>query len=284
MGAVILALGSSLFWGCADFAGGVVSRRHRVTTVVLFSQAAGALALSFVSVASGEPFPRFFWLPMIAGVCGVAGLVAFYQGLAIGKMSLVAPVAACGAVIPVVYSLLLGQVQHPLTLAGIVAALAGVVLASITSSDAAARIAHPRAAAVAAIGAALGYGLFLLLIGRAAALEPGSVIWLSLCSRLASVPVLALGMLALRTGVPWRGLTRADLGLVVFAGLGDAGANTLFAYANTLGTLAVVAVLGSLYPLVTAGLARVRLGELLTTRQKFGAGLAMLGVVLVSLP
>ncbi len=44
----------------------------------------------------------------------------------------------------------------------------------------------------------------------------------------------------------------------------------------------VVAVLSSLYPLVTVGLARITLGERLTTRQMAGAGLALLGIVLVS--
>ncbi|HEV1998682.1 MAG TPA: DMT family transporter [Candidatus Dormibacteraeota bacterium] len=289
MPAVALALLSSVFWGAADFGGGLVSRRVSVAAVVLLSQAAGGVVLLPVSTLSGQPFPHYFGLAMAAGVFGVIGLLLFYRGLAIGKMSLVAPVAACGAMLPVLFSLATGQVPRTLTLAGLTSALVGVVLASMTSASGTQGAAeHPREAALAAIGAAVCFGLFLLLLGRAAQLEPHSALWLSLCTRLASVPTLALGLLLTRTPLPWSRLNpRHHLGrlaVIALVGLGDATANTLFALANTIGVLAVVAVLGSLYPLVTAGLARVRLGELLSPRQKAGAGLAMLGVVLVSLP
>ncbi|MGI8609378.1 MAG: EamA family transporter [Candidatus Dormibacteria bacterium] len=287
--AVALALLSSVFWGSADFGGGLLSRRVSVAAVVILSQAAGGAVLLVVSELSGEPFPHYAWLAMSAGVFGVVGLLLFYRGLAIGKMSLVAPVAACGAVVPVLFSLTTGQVPRILTLAGLASAMAGVVLASMTPpTQAVGDDSHPREAALAAIGAALCFGLFLLLLGRAAHLEPRSVLWLSLCTRLASVPTLAVGLIVARIALPWgqldprRGLRL--LAAIALVGLGDATANTLFALANTTGALAVVAVLGSLYPLVTAGLARVRLGELLSPPQMAGAGLAMVGVILVSLP
>jgi drug/metabolite transporter (DMT)-like permease len=285
MFAVVLALLSSLCWGAADFGGGLAARRVGVGGVVLLSQAAGAMVLLVVCLVAGQPFPHLFGVAMVAGFLGVIGLVLFYRGLAIGKMSLVAPVAACGATVPVIFSIVTGQVPRPLTLAGLLSAMVGVVLASISASDG--QVDAPgargaRTAGVMAIGAAGCFGLFLLLLGRAAAAEPGSVLWLSLCTRMASIPAVVAGMVVSRAAAPWRGVTPGLLGVVALVGIGDAAANTLFALANTVGTLAVVAVLGSLYPLVTAGLARVRLGELLNTRQKVGAGLAMLGVILVS--
>ena len=286
MVAVVLALLSSLFWGSADFAGGLVSRRVAVATVVLLSQATGGVVLLGICLAAHQPFPHHFWLGMAAGVFGVVGLLLFYGGLAIGKMSLVAPVAGAGAVVPVGFSLVSGQVPRVITLVGLLCAMSGVILASLTSADGTGgpSAPRPRAAAAAAVGAALCFGLFLLLLGRAAHFEPRSVLWLSLSTRMASVPVLAMGLLVTRRGIPRAGLGRGSLATIALAGLGDATANTLFALASTLGTLAVVSVLGSLYPLATAGLARVGLGELLSVRQKLGAGLAMLGVVLVSLP
>jgi drug/metabolite transporter (DMT)-like permease len=286
MVAVLLALLSSLSWGSADFGGGLLSRRVAATSVVWLSQASGAVLLLMVCVVAGQPFPRLFWVAMAAGVFGVVGLVFFYRGLAIGKMSLVAPVAACGAVLPVLFALLTGQAPQPLTLAGLACAMVGVALSSISSSDAASGgtpALRPRASVALAIGAAVCFGMFLLLLGRAAHLEPRSVLWLSLCTRMASVPVLAAGLAVSRATPPWRGLTPRLLGAVALVGIGDATANTLFAVANTLGSLAVVAVLGSLYPLATAILARVRLGELLSPRQKVGASLAMLGVGLVAI-
>lgn len=286
MVAVVLALLSSLSWGSADFGGGLLSRRVAATTVVLLSQASGAVLLLMVCALAGEPFPRLFWVAMAAGVFGVVGLVFFYRGLALGKMSLVAPVAACGAVLPVLFALVTGETPRPLVIAGLACAMAGVVLSSLSSSDAApggTPAERPRAATALAIGAALCFGMFLLLLGRAARLEPASVLWLALCTRIASVPVLSAGLALSRATPPWRGLNPRLLGAMALVGIGDATANTLFAVANTVGSLAVVAVLGSLYPLATAMLARVRLGELLSPRQKAGAGLAMVGVLLVSI-
>lgn len=281
--AVLLALVSSACWGSADFAGGLISRRVKVATVVFLSQATGGAALLALCIVLGEPFPHLFWVAMAAGAIGLCGLLLFYRGLAVGKMSLVAPVAACGAVLPVAFSLVMGQVPRPLTLAGLVSAMAGVVLASLSAGEApTAGQTQPRAAALMALGAAVCFGLFLLLLGRAARLEPNSSVWLSLCTRLASVPILAAGTAVRGRQGAWRGLNPRLVGAIALVGLGDASANTLFALANTRGALAVVAVLGSLYPLATAGLARFYLGELLSSRQKAGAGLAMLGVVLVT--
>src|SRR5258708_4855204 len=91
-------------------------------------------------------------------------------------MSIVAPIAACGAVIPVVYSIATGQVPRPLVTAGLVSALAGVVLASFASGIEVESSPNrrPRLAAAAAVGAAVGFGLFLLLLGRASIASPGS--------------------------------------------------------------------------------------------------------------
>lgn len=286
MVAVFLALLSSLCWGSADFGGGLAARRIAVGAVVLFSQAAGAVALLLVCLAAGQPFPHLFGVAMAAGLFGVVGLLLFYRGLAIGKMSLVAPVAACGAVLPVLFSVATGQVPRPLTLAGLASVMVGIVLASISATDSVAESSapvHPRSAAFMALGAAVCFGLFLLLLGRAAHLEPKSVLWLSLFTRLASVPAAAVGIAASRSSPPWRGLTPGLLAGLALVGLGDAAANTLFALASTLGTLAVVSVLGSLYPLVTALLARFQLGERLSSRQMIGAGFAMMGVILVSI-
>ncbi|MFN2464613.1 MAG: EamA family transporter [Candidatus Dormibacteria bacterium] len=284
--AILLALLSSACWGSADFAGGLVSRRVAVGTVVFLSQASGGAVLLAVCLGVHEPFPSHYWTGMVAGVFGLGGLLLFYRGLALGKMSLVAPVAGSGAILPVIYALATGEVPRALTLAGLVSAMVGVILASLSAADSPQGdpYAQPHAAALAAIGAAICFGLFLLLVGHTAAGEPHSVLWLSLTTRMASVPLLAAGLTISRRGLDRRGLDNKAAGLILVAGAGDATANTLFALANTAGGLAVVAVLGSLYPLATAALARLTLRERLSWRQKAGAGLAMVGVFLVSVP
>jgi drug/metabolite transporter (DMT)-like permease len=281
---IVLPLISSACWGGADFVGGLLSRRLPVLTVVFVSQLAGATAVVILAVALREPPPTDLLLPAAGGAVGAAGLVLFYRGLAIGTMSIVAPIAACGAVIPVVFSIATGQVPRPLVLAGLVSALAGVVLASFASGIEVESSPNrrPRLAAAAAVGAALGFGFFLLLMGRASLASPESRVWLAASARAGSLPLLGLMLIATRSAPPWRGVSVRDFGGLAAIGLGDVSANTLFLFATGAGTLAVAAVLGSLYPIGTVVLARLVLGERVTRAQATGAGLAMLGVALVS--
>jgi drug/metabolite transporter (DMT)-like permease len=281
---VVLPLISSACWGGADFLGGMLSRRLPVLTVVLSSQVVGAATVVLVALALREPLPADLLLPVAGGALGAVGLVLFYRGLAIGTMSIVAPVAACGAVVPVVYSIVTGQAPRPLVMAGLVSALAGVVLASFAGGIEVESSPNrqPRMAAAAAVGAAIGFGLFLLLLGRAGAASPHSQVWLAAAARAGSIPLLAALLIVSRTRPPWRSLSPADLGQVAAIGLGDVSANTLFLFAAGVGTLAVASVLGSLYPIGTVLLARLVLRERVSPVQATGAGLAMLGVALVS--
>jgi drug/metabolite transporter (DMT)-like permease len=59
-------------------------------------------------------------------------------------------------------------------------------------------------------------------------------------------------------------------------------ANALFAFASGRGLLALVSVLGSLYPIATVLLAHVLLGERLTRAQKLGVGVALAGVCVIA--
>ena len=281
---VVLPLLSSACWGSADFVGGLISRRLPALTVVTVSQLAGGITVLLAAAALGEPLPTQLWLPMLGGVAGALGLVSFYSGLAVGTMSIVAPVAACGAVMPVTYSIATGQVPRPLILAGLASALAGVVLASLgsgveveSSPDR-----QPRLAAAAAVGAALGFGVFLLLLGNASAGSPHSELWLAAAVRAGSLPTLAVLSVASQTPLAWHSLTRGDVGAIVAIGLADVTANVLFLFGTSAGTLAVAAVLGSLYPIMTVVLARLVLKERVGRVQGAGAALAMLGVILVS--
>jgi drug/metabolite transporter (DMT)-like permease len=281
---VVLPLISSACWGGADFLGGMLSRRLPVLTVVISSQLVGAATVVLVALALREPPPVDLWLPLVGGALGAVGLILFYSGLAIGTMSVVAPVAACGAVVPVVYSIAVGLVPRPLVMTGLVSALVGVVLASLASGIEVESSPNrrPRTAVAAAVGAAVGFGLFLLLLGRASAASPHSQVWLAAAARAGSIPLLAAIMIATRTRPPWRSLSVPDIGQVAVIGLGDVCANTLFLFAAGAGTLAVASVLGSLYPIGTVALARLVLRERVSPLQATGAGLAMLGVVLVS--
>lgn len=271
--AILLGLGSSLSWGVADFCGGLASRRSRVLAVVLLSQAAGlALVLLVVALRGGGPPPaRDMALGAAAGASGAVGLAAFYRALSVGAMSLVAPIAALGVIVPVATGLAGGDRPGALSAAGAVVAVGGAVLAGRAPGPASRR--GLRLAALAAIC----FGGFFALLAPAADRDP---LWAVCAARFASVPLLVIAAVVLRQGVA---VGRADLPLVVAAGLLDASANISFAAASREGLLSVVAVLSSLYPVATVVLARTVLGERLGRAQALGVGAALTGVGLIAL-
>lgn len=270
--AVVLGLVSSVSWGAADFLGGVASRRAAALTVVAVSQGVGLLlALALVAVTRSGPPPAVdLLLGVAAGVTGVVGLVAFYRGMAIGSISIVAPISALGALVPLGVDLAAGRAPGPLALTGMGVALAGAGLAARAAGPAS------RRGVGLALIAALGFGGFFALLGEAAA---ESALWGLTSARLGSVPLALAALLVVGPGVAMAGRTIA---MVCLAGILDASANLLFAIGTQHGLVSVVAVLGSLYPVVTVALAGAVLGERLSRLQAAGAALALGGVVLIA--
>lgn len=280
--AAALALASSLTWGGADFLGGLISRRRTVLAVLLVSQGVGLVLIGSVVVVNGATVGDDLWLAAIAGVIGMAALSCFYRGLAVGAMGVVAPITAAAAVIPVVVGIASGERPATLQWVGIVLVIGGIVLAarepSVTKADGDGADDAPRFAAGVglAIAAAVGFGLFLTLMDRAAEPDPFLA---TLVTRVASVT--ALGTVALFTRPDLR-LGRRDGLAVVLVGLLDTSANALYAFASTLGLLSVTAVLGSLYPVTPVVLAWLLLGERVSASQRVGSAIAIGGAVLLA--
>ena len=274
--AVLLALASSVAWGAADFGGGLVSRRLPTIAVTVVSQSAGFVALLVaLAVHAGSIDGRSLALGLAAGAGGGAGLAAFYRALALGTMSIVSPVAACGALVPFAISLATGERPSTVALAGAVVALGGAVLASVEESRAPARE-RGQAIVLAAVAAgALGVFTYFLGLGS----REGSALSTLLGARVGSLGLLLA--LAAVTGATLR-VGRAGLLPVAAVGLTDVGANALFALASTHGLLALVAVLGSLYPVTTVLLAHLLLAERLTRFQLAGVAVALAGVAALS--
>jgi drug/metabolite transporter (DMT)-like permease len=278
--AALLALLSSLLWGAADFLGGTISRRLPALLVVGASQFAGLLTVTVVAAAVGEFSAPTGYLPwaVAAGLAGLGGLVAFYRALAIGTMGVVSPIAALGVVVPVAVGLGRGERPGAVQLVGIVVAVLGVVLASGPELSGRAG-ARPLLLAVAA---AVGFGLALLFISEGA---QTSTLMTLVTMRATSVFVVALllvSQLAARSRRTPVRLTARDLPLIAVIGIGDAAANLTFGWASTRGLVSVVAVLGSLYPVVTVLLARVVHHERLAVVQNVGVVAALAGVGLIA--
>jgi drug/metabolite transporter (DMT)-like permease len=234
----------------------------------------GLLAVAaLVAVQADAPPPGgSIALAACAGLAGALGLGALFRGMAVGAIAVVAPISSAAAVIPVVVGLATGERPSGLQLAGMAVVLAGVALASREPGTAERRLA---AGVPLALLAALGFGLYFLLIDPAS--DDGAA-WAVLVARSAATLAATAVAIALSSGLPRAG----DLPLLATVGIFDASANAMLAVALTKGLVGLVAVLSSLYPVVTVLLARAALGERVARAQRAGVVLALGGVAVIA--
>lgn len=275
---VFLALASSAMWGSSDFGGGLLAKRAYSVRVVFWSQVGGLFlmcAALLVAVATGHAPAVGGWMIYgpIAGLAGCLGLCSFYAALSLGTMGVVSPIAALGAIVPVLLGVIGGERIGALTGIGLTLALAGAALASGPElSGAVARL-----PILLAVVAAFSFGTTLYLVHLASDTSVVGGLW---AMRTASVGALGLAWLLWPGGIPGPALTRRLIPVTMLVGTGDLAANALFAIASTTGAIAVVSVLGSLYPVMTLLLARGFLHERLRPIQLIGVGCAVVGVAL----
>jgi drug/metabolite transporter (DMT)-like permease len=276
--AVAFALSASVAWGFADFLGGVESRRRPMLLVILVSQLAGLLGAGVLVLAMGGGVPTTPTVvaAAVAGTLGAASIAAFYRALVIGKISVVAPIVSVGAAVPVFAGILVGERPGVGQSIGLGVAILGVVIAARESGTPTHGARSQRLSIALAIATAVLIGLTFVAFERGAQFD---VAWTILIARCVSFPIFVAAVLMLR---PDLRMPKAALPTLIAIGLLDTGANALFAAAASLGYLSVVAVLASLYPVVTVALARLKLGERISASQKFGVTLAFAGVMLIT--
>ncbi|MER8223099.1 DMT family transporter [Streptomyces sp. NPDC094143] len=280
----LFALATSVLWGLADFGGGLLTRRVPALTVVVVSQSIAVAVLGALVTATGawsEAGPQL-WFAVAAGLVGPVAMLAFYKALALGPMGVVSPLGSIGVAVPVGVGLVLGERPGLLQFVGIMVAVAGVCLAGGPQFRGAP---VQRQAIALTLLAAFGFGAVMALIAEASTTLTG----LFLALFVQRVTNVAAGGLALYVsvrrgtpalpaeGFPWRALPA-----LAFVGLADVAANGTYSIAAQQGPVTVAAVLASLYPVVTAVAARGFLSERLRAIQAAGAGLALVGTVLLA--
>ncbi len=276
-----------------DFSGGIATRLSNNFVAVFLAQGVGlvvAAILLLLSDESAPPTEALLW-GAAAGVSGAFGLGSFYLALSRGTMGLVAPAAALlAAAWPAAFALLTGDGVGTLALIGMGVALVSIVLISWPDK----RLGTPvmptyhgsrRSEWLLILGAALGFGGFFLLID-ASHDAGGAVWWPLLMVKIGGVAAVVAAVIVLAPLGRFPGIKLGAAALLVgsIAGIGDLGGNLFFVLASAEGELAVVIVLTSLYPVVTAILARIFLRERLSPVRLAGVALAISGVVLIGLP
>lgn len=285
---IVLALGSAIAYGVADFGGGVLSKKAHVFTVILLSQlTASVVVLAALPFWEGAfSWPALGW-GAAAGVAGMAGVAFLYRGLAIGRMGVVAPITAVlAAAIPVSFGLAIGERPGAIALIGVTTGLLAVMLIARTPAPVVPKglssgivepsVRLPRGLREA-MGAGVGFGVFFILLERA---PDDSGLWPLVGTRLSIVPAVAL--LALVAGASFRPTERTGLWLMAL-GVVNLGADLLYLLATRAGLLSLVAVITSLYPAATVALARITLDERMVKQQMLGVAFAALSVTLIAL-
>jgi drug/metabolite transporter (DMT)-like permease len=271
---VIAGILGALSFGAGDFAGAFAARRAGALIIVAGAHGIGLLALLVGAVIIRPPLPgtAAIALGLVAGVAGVAGLGALYRGMSIGSMGLVTSLAGSGSLaLPLVAGALLGATVGPLQLLGVACAAGAAAAASGASTDE-----LGRRSLLLAGAAAVSFGAWYVLLDLAA--RNGDPLWALVFSRAGS-SAIAAAVVAVRGFDP----SRVPVAIVVVAGLFDVGGNVLYVVAREQMHLGLAAALVGVYPIVTMLLARVLLGERLSRLGQLGVGLALLGIVLISI-
>jgi drug/metabolite transporter (DMT)-like permease len=272
---IVLALGASLTWGFADFFGPLFGRTLGVLRALVYVQLGGLVGIALIVGARGQgPSDAVSLVAIPAAISGTLGLFAFYRGIAVGAVSIVAPIAGVSAVVPVIVGIASGESPSAWQLSGIACALVGVFCAAREPrSGSELRVA---AGAGLAVLAAIGFGGYFPFMHAAGNADYW---WASLFFRIASTSMVLLPVAVLR---PKLGVSRRVLPWLALIGLGDMVGNLLYAAASTGGLVSVTSVLASLYPIVTVVLARFVLHERVDRSQEVGIVATLAGVVLIS--
>ncbi|MDQ4082261.1 MAG: DMT family transporter [Actinomycetota bacterium] len=278
MASALLALAASVAWGLGDFAGGLISRRLPVASVTLLQHAAGLATVVVIAVALRAELSRqAVAVGALGGVFSAGGILSYYRALSIGTMSIVSPLAACGAVVTVAASLADGERPSAMSLTGGVVALSGAVLASFHEHG---RGGASREAVLLALVTAFMFGMQLYFLGRAS--DEGGPISAILGARVVSAGVIALlvwGLWRRRVHFSHPGFVAGIVGTGVLV----ATANALYGLAAERGLISIASVLASLYPVTTVLLAYLALRERLNRTQVVGVVVALTGVTITVL-
>jgi uncharacterized membrane protein len=273
----LIALLSAFAYGAADFLGGIASHRANALAVVIVSQAAGLILLAAFLILVSRSLPDrtdLMW-GMVAGFAGGGGVVLLYRALAIGPMSIVAPVTAvCAALIPVAVGMARGERLTPQTMTAIALALAAIVLVGQEPRRGAATAVRWDGLRIALASGVL-IGIFLATLAGA---SPAAGLWPLIPARVASIVMVTGIAAATRRSmrVPSPALPAA-----VGGGVLDMLANALYLVAVHRGPLSLMATLASLYPASTIVLAHLFLGERLSALQLAGIACAIVATVLL---
>ncbi|HWG28675.1 DMT family transporter [Actinospica sp.] len=279
----LLAVLASAIWGSSDFVGATLSKRRPSTAVVFLGVVLATTVLLLGIPLVHPPFGAYQWYGVAAGTGGAIALACFYKAMAAGPMSLVAPLSATSAAIPVLWSIARGGTVDLLQGFGIMVAFIGVVLASGPELREGSLVS--RSTLLYTLASAIGFGLYYIFFALGSATSVyGTLLSQRIAGALILAPVALRGLnrgKSLVNGLQWSPKIAT---LFVFNSLGDVAANGIYGIATRHAghNLPVVMALSGLYPVVSTVLAWALLKERLRAVQNVGIFAALVGVLLLN--
>lgn len=294
--AVIFGFSGALVFGCADFLGGLASRRINPYVVTALAAVTGFIGVLGVALITGGEFTAdaLVW-GALSGLCGSIAIVMLYAALAIGPMSILSPLGALvSAAVPVTWAAITGQTLTALGYIAIAIGLVAIVLVGFVPEKNAVR---PSLRGVAlSIGSGVGIGLFMIFIDKAPS-DAGLIPLVA--NRFVTMLVLFVIVSVL---VALKRLTkphdiahpeghdgtrtpalRVALYMALATGIVDTTANALLIFGFQTGDLSVMSVLTAMYPAGTVILAALLLKERVAPWQAIGLVMAIAAAGLLAL-
>jgi drug/metabolite transporter (DMT)-like permease len=275
--AIGLALMAAVLWGVGDFSGAIATRKSNVSGALVISHGIGMTALLLISLSRGETFTndRDLLLGVACGVLIGIGLAALYRAFAVGRMSLVAPIAAVlSAIIPVLFGIITQGFPTPLQLLGFILALGGIVFISRSTAGSKG---HGGVGWAFVAGVSVGiYFILMQQVNAASLFVPLTIV------RAVSFTLMLVFAFASYRSIEWIP-KREALPLAMVAGIMDVIGSALYVMAGEYGRLDVVAMLAALYPASTVILARLILKEQSTRAQNLSILAILIAIALVTI-
>lgn len=275
----MFGLASALSWGAGDFTGGLAARKVGAYRSVFYGEVIGILVLFLVVGATREPMLNgsSILYAVAAGALGTIGLMMLYHAMAIGLMSVAAPVSALlAAALPVFFGMITEGLPKTTTLVGFLFALFAVWMVSQSEGGVKDIFAHLSDVKLPLL-AGIGFGFYFVLIHQAT--KSGGTFWPMIFSRSGGITLITAYLIFSRS--EWK-IDWTALPIVSLNGILDLGGNFFFILAGQIGRLDVASVLSSLFPGATVVLASMFLNERLNRNQWIGIAAALTAIVLMT--
>ena len=275
---ITASIGSAIGFGFADFMGGRAALRLGSALSVALVQSVAALFVLTVVLVGHYPIPqgRDLYLSLLAGLADGVALILLYRGLAVGRISIVAPLTGVFSIaVPALVEALFVTEIGPQVIAGMVLAAIAVVLIAHGSGEGDAS--KPIGTSVG-LGVASGvtFGITSLFLGL---LEPENANGGTLLMRVGAIAISLAIVLYQASSIRW---DRRGLAIAGTAGILDAIGVMGLVYSATTGLIGVAVSINALYAGVTVLLGVVVLGERLERWQLAGLGLGGVAILLLA--